>query len=215
MAVVRDQRPDSAETHRVIVAAIIPGQDQATETGECWMLQQIPDAVIHAQVRSQAFLHSYLRGRRRHLHAGGRHKYRERPVTQCPATPHRLMSLSMDAVAFCALPHDRSVLLARWAEQNLVDDHVLGLAYRWVCSTYTWCELTPRKEMVDRGRIQLPTPGFSAPGTRLSWRRLADLGPQLGTALESNPMRVMEQAVADRICREHGAVTAAWPGSRV
>jgi hypothetical protein len=25
-------------------------------------------------------------------------------------------------------------------------------------------------------------------------------------------MRVMEQAVADRICREHGAVTAAWPG---
>ena len=54
MAVVREQRPDSAETHRLVVAAIIPWQDQATETGEGRMLQQIPDAVIDAQMRRVA-----------------------------------------------------------------------------------------------------------------------------------------------------------------
>jgi hypothetical protein len=38
-----------------------------------------------------------------------------------------------------------------------------------------------RRKMVDRGRIELPTPGFSVPGIRLSWRGLPDLGPQTGT----------------------------------
>jgi hypothetical protein len=36
-------------------------------------------------------------------------------------------------------------------------------------------------EMVDRGRIELPTPGFSVPCIRLSWRGLPDLEPQTGT----------------------------------
>jgi hypothetical protein len=36
-------------------------------------------------------------------------------------------------------------------------------------------------EMVDRGRIELPTPGFSAPSFRLSWRVVPDSGPQTGT----------------------------------
>jgi hypothetical protein len=37
------------------------------------------------------------------------------------------------------------------------------------------------KEMVDRGRIELPTPGFSVPSFRLSWRVVQDSGPQTGT----------------------------------
>ena len=40
------------------------------------------------------------------------------------------------------------------------------------------------REMVDRGRIELPTPGFSVPCIRLSWGGLPDSGPQTGTQLD-------------------------------
>src|SRR5262245_13915754 len=41
--------------------------------------------------------------------------------------------------------------------------------------------MSAARKMVDRGRIELPTPGFSVPCIGLSWHGLPDSGPQTGT----------------------------------
>jgi len=46
VCVVRKQRPDVSEQHVGVVASIVPGQDQAAEPGECWMFEDVVDAVV-------------------------------------------------------------------------------------------------------------------------------------------------------------------------
>jgi hypothetical protein len=55
-----------------------------------------------------------------------------------------------------------------------------------------------RNEMVDRGRVELPTPGFSVPGSAPCGGHL------LGTGLAKAISRLFSTSVESRLCRRHG-----------
>lgn len=50
MGVIREERPDIPESHRVVVVSVIPWQCQPTEAGECRMVQEIQNRVIGSQM---------------------------------------------------------------------------------------------------------------------------------------------------------------------